>query len=71
MYVFSCFSYDAAAHIDLLSYAFDVDPTTQAFLNRRVFAFIDTGIPDGLQLDTRGNLYAGCGDGIHVSFLCS
>jgi len=47
-------------------YAFDVDPSTQAFLNRRVFAFIDTGIPDGLELDTHGNLYAGCGDGIHV-----
>ncbi|KXN86973.1 Gluconolactonase [Leucoagaricus sp. SymC.cos] len=47
-------------------YAFDVDEETGAFLNRRVFAYIDTGIPDGIQVDTEGNLYAGCGDGIQV-----
>ncbi|EJD51262.1 calcium-dependent phosphotriesterase [Auricularia subglabra TFB-10046 SS5] len=49
-------------------YAFDVDPDarTQTFLNRRVFAYIDTGIPDGLVLDTRENLYAAAGDGVHV-----
>ncbi|KAF8954572.1 D-lactonohydrolase-like protein [Flammula alnicola] len=47
-------------------YAFDVDPTTQVFLNRRVFAYTDTGIPDGVQIDATGNVYAGCGDGVHV-----
>ncbi|KAH8077740.1 D-lactonohydrolase-like protein [Cristinia sonorae] len=47
-------------------YAFDVDPVSQTFRNRSVFAFVDTGIPDGLQIDTQGNVYAGCGDGIHV-----
>ncbi|KAJ7173626.1 D-lactonohydrolase-like protein [Mycena filopes] len=47
-------------------YAFDVLPDTQAFSNRRVFAFSDTGVPDGLALDTNGNLYAGSGDGTHV-----
>ncbi|OBZ77325.1 Gluconolactonase [Grifola frondosa] len=47
-------------------YAFDVDPTTEAFLNRRVFTYVDTGIADGLQLDTAGNMYAGCADGVHV-----
>ncbi|KAJ6581078.1 hypothetical protein B0H19DRAFT_1113537 [Mycena capillaripes] len=47
-------------------YAFDVMPETQAFSNRRVFAFADTGVPDGLTLDTKGNLYAGCGDGTSV-----
>ncbi|KAG1805880.1 calcium-dependent phosphotriesterase [Suillus variegatus] len=47
-------------------YQFDVDPTTQSFMNRRVFAYIDSGAPDGIQLDTEGNVYAGCGDGIHV-----
>ncbi|KAI0339206.1 D-lactonohydrolase-like protein [Trametopsis cervina] len=47
-------------------YAFDVDPKTQAFLNRRVFAYVDTGVADGVQLDTKGNVYAGCGDGAHV-----
>lgn len=35
-------------------------------MNRRVFAYIDSGAPDGIQLDTEGNVYAGCGDGIHV-----
>lgn len=49
-------------------YAFDVDATTQAFKNRRVFAYIDTGLPDGIQLDTNGNVYSGCGDGVQVSF---
>ncbi|KAJ7777347.1 D-lactonohydrolase-like protein [Mycena metata] len=47
-------------------YAFDVEPDTQAFSNRRVFAFADTGVPDGLALDTNGNLYVGSGDGTHI-----
>ncbi|KAH9913684.1 D-lactonohydrolase-like protein [Epithele typhae] len=47
-------------------YAFDVDRKTHAFTNRRVFAFVDTGIADGGQVDAAGNLYAGCGDGAQV-----
>ncbi|KAJ7606613.1 D-lactonohydrolase-like protein [Roridomyces roridus] len=47
-------------------YAFDVMPDTQSFANRRVFAYIDTDVPDGLALDTNGNLYVGCGDGTQV-----
>jgi gluconolactonase len=47
-------------------YAFDVDETSQTFLNRRVFAYIDTGIPDGIQVDMAGNVYSGCGDGVQV-----
>ncbi|THH32201.1 hypothetical protein EUX98_g2002 [Antrodiella citrinella] len=47
-------------------YAFDVDPKSQRFLNRRVFAYADTGIPDGVQLDTNDNVYSGCGDGVQV-----
>ncbi|EMD32368.1 hypothetical protein CERSUDRAFT_108812 [Gelatoporia subvermispora B] len=47
-------------------YKYDVDPTTQAFTNRRVFAYTDAGIPDGIQLDSKGNVYSGCGDGTHV-----
>ena len=49
-------------------YAFDVDPDSQTFLNRRVFAYVDTGIPDGIQIDKNGNVYAGCGDGVQVIF---
>jgi gluconolactonase len=26
----------------------------------------DAGIPDGIKCDTAGNVYSGCGDGIHV-----
>ncbi|KAH0838809.1 hypothetical protein J3R83DRAFT_7210 [Lanmaoa asiatica] len=47
-------------------YQYDVDPVTQSFENRRVFAYSDSGIPDGIQLDTNGNVYSGCGDGTHV-----
>ena len=39
---------------------------TQSFTNRRVFAYSDSGIPDGIQLDTNGNVYSGCGEGTHV-----
>ena len=48
------------------SYQYDVDPVTQSFTNRRVFAYSDSGIPDGIQLDTNGNVYSGCGEGTHV-----
>ena len=48
------------------SYAFDVDPSTDVFTNRRVFAYVDTGVPDGVQVDAAGNVYAGCGDGVQV-----
>ncbi|KAI0442967.1 gluconolactonase [Xylaria telfairii] len=36
------------------------------FLNRRTFAYVHAGVPDGLHIDTKGRLYAGCGDGVHV-----
>lgn len=26
----------------------------------------DCGIPDGIKCDTAGNVYSGCGDGVHV-----
>ena len=48
------------------SYAYDVDPKSQVFLNRRVFAYVDAGIPDGIQIDSKGNVYSGCGDGVEV-----
>jgi gluconolactonase len=47
-------------------FAFDVDPDTEEFKNRRVFAYADTGAPDGIQLDSEGNVYSGCGDGVQV-----
>ena len=52
-------------------YAFDVEPdrTTQTFLNRRVFAYVDTTIPDGFALDERGNVYVTSGDGVVVRYM--
>ncbi|KAI0320021.1 D-lactonohydrolase-like protein [Amylostereum chailletii] len=47
-------------------YQFDVDPRSQSFKNRRVFAFVDSTAPDGIQVDTEGNIYAACGDGVEV-----
>ncbi|KAH9476484.1 Lactonohydrolase oryL [Psilocybe cubensis] len=47
-------------------YKYDLEHESQAFTNRRVFAYADTGIPDGLQLDASENLYVGAGDGVHV-----
>lgn len=50
------------------SYAYDVDPQTQRFLNRRTFLWADTGIPDGFQADSNGNIYASTADGVQASF---
>ncbi|KAF8996733.1 calcium-dependent phosphotriesterase [Cyathus striatus] len=47
-------------------YAYDVDPESFTFSNRRIFAFVDTGIPDGIQVDTEGNVFAGTADGVTV-----
>ena len=48
-----------------------MDLDSQTFLNRRVFAYVDTGIPDGIQIDKNGNVYAGCGDGVQVRVIFS
>ncbi|CAG8976895.1 hypothetical protein HYALB_00003506 [Hymenoscyphus albidus] len=49
-------------------YAFDVTHYSgQPFLtNRRLFAFADKGVPDGIKCDTNGNVYSGCGDGVNI-----
>lgn len=53
------------------SYAFDVDPKTHAFVNRRVLAYIDAGVPDGIQVDSKGNVYTACADGVQVGLTCN
>lgn len=46
-------------------YAFDV--VNNRFLaNRRLIYVADRGIPDGIKVDARGNIYTGCADGVHV-----
>lgn len=46
-------------------YAFDV-VDAKRLANRRTFAWVDDGFPDGIHTDTQGNVWAGCGDGLHV-----
>ena len=57
----SAFSHDPAhpTHIRV----FDVAGSGLA--NGRVFATIDTGLPDGIRVDTQGNLWSSAGDGVH------
>ncbi|KAF7122736.1 hypothetical protein CNMCM5793_000846 [Aspergillus hiratsukae] len=51
-------------------YAFDIihpeGQTEPQLVNRRVFAYAPGKVPDGIKCDTRGNVYAGCADGIEV-----
>lgn len=44
-----------------------MNPKTQVFERKRVFAYIDAGTPDGIQVDKFGNVYSSCKDGVHVS----
>ncbi|EXF79865.1 SMP-30/Gluconolaconase/LRE-like region [Colletotrichum fioriniae PJ7] len=46
-------------------YAFDI-VDNKKLANKRVFAYADNGFPDGVHADTDGNVWGGCGDGIHV-----
>ncbi|KAK4095563.1 hypothetical protein PCL_06765 [Purpureocillium lilacinum] len=46
-------------------YAFDVIDKKR-LANRRTFAWADTGFPDGVHCDTKGNVWASCGDGVHI-----
>lgn len=36
------------------------------FHSRTTFAYASPGFPDGIHTDALGNVYAGCGDGVHV-----
>jgi gluconolactonase len=49
-------------------YAFDVVSRNGGWFltDKRLFAFADQGIPDGIKCDREGNVYSGCGDGLHV-----
>lgn len=49
----------------IISYRFDVQEDG-TFDNRKTFAYVASGVPDGVHCDSKGNVYAGCGDGIHV-----
>ncbi|KAF5564755.1 gluconolactonase [Fusarium phyllophilum] len=46
-------------------YRFDVQKDG-TWDNRKTFAFTAARLPDGIHCDSKGNVYAGCGDGVHV-----
>ncbi|EGY17118.1 Gluconolactonase like protein [Verticillium longisporum] len=46
-------------------YSFDVN-SDGTWQNRKTFAYTASFIPDGVHTDSNGNVYAGCGDGVHV-----
>ena len=48
-----------------LIYAFDVIDGKKV-LNKRVFAEVSPGFPDGMRLDDKGNIYVGALDGVQV-----
>lgn len=47
-------------------YRFDITADGKGLHNRRLFAYADTGIPDGIHTDTEGNVYSACSDGVNV-----
>jgi len=47
-------------------YAFDVATDGKTISNQRLFATVYPGFPDGMRLDSKGNVYSGALDGIHV-----
>ncbi|KAF3799921.1 hypothetical protein GCG54_00010115 [Colletotrichum gloeosporioides] len=46
-------------------YRFDVKEDG-TFENQKTFAYVHARVPDGIHTDSKGNVYAGCNDGVHV-----
>ena len=47
-------------------YAFYVVEQGARITNQRLFATVSPGFPDGMRLDSAGNIYVGALDGVHV-----
>lgn len=47
-------------------YAFDVEEGGKRVGPKRLFTVVEPGFPDGMRLDSRGNLYVGALDGVHI-----
>ncbi|MDB5816710.1 MAG: gluconolactonase [Rhizobacter sp.] len=45
--------------------AFDVEGGRR-LVRERLFAMVDSGVPDGLDVDEAGRLYAGCAEGVRI-----
>jgi len=47
-------------------YEYDVIDDGTRLGGRKLFAYCTAGVPDGVKCDEAGNVYSGCGDGVHV-----
>ena len=47
-------------------YVYDMSKDGKTLLNKRLFADVSPGFPDGMRLDEGGNVYVGTLEGIHV-----
>ena len=47
-------------------YVYDVRADGRSLVNKRLFATVSPGFPDGMRLDSLGNVYVGALDGVHV-----
>lgn len=47
-------------------YAFDVLDNGKSLENKRLFTVVSPGFPDGMRLDSQGNIYVGALDGVQV-----
>ena len=57
------YAYNFSAPATIYRFTVESDGT---FANRKTFAYPSPGIADGVHCDTKGNVYAGLGDGVHV-----
>ena len=55
-------------HLPATIYSFNIvdDDGVLSFENRKLFAHVHTGVPDGIKVDTNGNVYASTGDGVNT-----
>ena len=47
-------------------YSYNVNTNGKSLSNKRLFAKVSPGFPDGMRLDANGNIYVGTLEGIHV-----
>ncbi|KFA71001.1 hypothetical protein S40288_10383 [Stachybotrys chartarum IBT 40288] len=57
------YGYDQSKPSGIYRYTVAEDGT---FEYKKLFAYSTSGVPDGVHCDSKGNVYAGCGDGVHV-----
>ena len=61
VYGLRCYLFRFLSKLDIRtgrSYKFDVEPTTQAFISRCIFAYINVGVPDGVNMNGLRNVCA-------------